>query len=264
MAFNLRRFLRRSPPGTWRAFLDGKGVVFSKAIDWEVPEPELLRTVLNSIEGLAEADRNKISADFEQIEKLCNPIGQLMLQSVVADNPLLLSQLRSAESNESRAIMILLDHQRLFDQALALAYAENLLNGRSWSAFDVRGATLPRTDAETIREFEGDLSKIFQRHDGSGRRLTINSFERHVLDRDASDSARNIHYCIYVEGLPESQIEFRDGEPRRHTRNLVDEAAISYDPDRRLVDVITKGAKDVRYEIAQCFARRMLGLNSSH
>ena len=64
-------------------------------------------------------------ADFEQVEHLCDPIGQKALQSVVAADPRLLALLQCRESDEGRSITLLLDDATLFEYALAAAYAEN-------------------------------------------------------------------------------------------------------------------------------------------
>jgi hypothetical protein len=108
--------------------------------------------------------------------------------------------------------------------------------------------------------FERDVSDIFLRLDGSGRRSKIDPFDRPALAGDGSTGSRSIHYCIYTEGLPESHLEFVGTELRRQTRELVHEGAISYDPGRRTLDVITRGGKAARTEIAQCFARRVLNI----
>ncbi len=214
--------------------------------------------MFNAIEG--GPDRDRITADFEQVDKLCNEIGQVALQTMAAVDADLLSQLHSAEGNEARAIKVLLHDKELFDRALALAFANGLLNGRSWSAFFVRDAVALRSEPETLTAFERDVSDIFLRLDGSGRRSKIDLFDRPVLAGEGSTGSRSIHYCIYSEGLPESHLEFVGTEPRRQTRRLVHEGAISYDPERRTLDVITRGGKAVRTEIAQCFARQVLNI----
>ena len=258
MGFNLWRFLRRSPRAALREYFDTKVIAFNEAIDWETPEGTLLQAIFSAVEGAA--DRDGITADFEQVDKLCNEIGQTALQSVVGANADLLGRLRSADSSELRTIMVLLQHRELFDHALALAYSTGLLNGRSWSAFTVPNAAIPRSDPEALATLEQDVSEVFLRLDGSGGRLKIDPFESRMNDRSDSSGGRSIHYCIYTEGLPESHLEFQGREPRRQTRRLVDESAISYDPERQMLDVITRGGRAIRMAIAQCFARDLLGV----
>ncbi len=260
MGFNLWRFLRRSPPSALREYFNANVIAVAEAVDWGAPPGALLRSMSAAIEELELVDRDRVTSDFEQVDKLCNDIGQVALQTIAAVDTDLLGQLHSAEGNEARAIKVLLHDKELFDHALALAFANGLLNGRSWSAFVVRDAAAPRSDPETLTAFERDVSEIFLRLDGSGRRSKIDPFDRPVLAVDGSTGSRSIHYCIYTESLPESQLEFVGAEPRRQTRRPVHEGAISYDPARRTLDVITRGGKAVRTEIAQCFAREILNI----
>ena len=99
------------------------------------PAPALQRAVFNGIESLVQAERNSVTVDFERVEQLCNPAGQMALQSLAAADASLLSRVRAADSDEARAINVFLGGRILFDRALGLAYADRLLNGRSWSAF---------------------------------------------------------------------------------------------------------------------------------
>jgi hypothetical protein len=261
MSFNLRRFLRRSPPAALRDYFNVSVIAVAEAVDWEAQPSALVRAVSAAIEELGPSERDLITADFEQVDKLCNEIGQVALQTIAAADRDLLGQLHSAEGNEARGIRVLLHDRKLFDHALALALTNGLLNGRSWSAFVVRDAAAPRFDPEALATLERGVSEIFVRLDGSGRRLKIDPFYQPVLAGDGSTGNRSIHYCIYAEGLPESHLEFQGTEPSRQTRRLVHEGAVSYDPERQTVDVITKGGKGVRTKIAQCFARDILNIN---
>ena len=167
--------------------------------------------------------------------------------------------MRAAESDEARAITILLGHRLLFDRALTLTYSERLLNGRTWSAYVARAPGPPRHDPESIVALEQEISEIFARVDGSGRRLKINSFEWQAFGR-VHGGSRCLHYCIYAEGQPESHLEFQNGEPTRLTRRVVHERAIVYDPARATLDVITSGGAAVRNELAESFAHNVLNV----
>ncbi len=241
--------------------MSAKRIPTTESIDWGASPGALVRSVVNMIETLDATERDEITADFEQVDKLSCEIGQMALQSIVAADPDLLGRLRSAESNEARAIAVLLQDRERFDHALALAYANGLLNGRSWTAFAVRNPAPPCSDLEALKAFESAVSDIFLRFDGSGRRLKVDPFEWPILDGDGCADSRSIHFCMYTEGLPETHLEFQGTEPTRRTRRLVDESAISYDPRRGRLDVITRGGKAIRTEIARCFARDILNIN---
>jgi hypothetical protein len=260
MGFNLWLFLRRTPQVVLRGYFNAMGVALAETVDWESPAPGLQHAVFNAIESLRQAERDSVTVDFERVELLCNPAGKIALHSLAATNASLLSRLRTAESDEARAVMVLLEHRVLFDRALTLTYTDRLLNGRSWSAFNVHAPVTLHTDPESVAAFEREISEIFARLDGSGRRLKVDSFEWQAISLPDCDGARSIHYCIYAEGAPESHLEFQGDEPTRLTRRIVHERAIVYDPSRTTLDVITPWGTPVRTEIAQCYARNILGV----
>jgi hypothetical protein len=59
--------------------------------------------------------------------------------------------------------------------------------------------------------------------------------------------------------LPESDLVFERGEPRRRTRRPAREAAIYYSPDHRVLEVVAEGGRLTRMTIAQAYARHVLG-----
>jgi hypothetical protein len=258
MGFNLSLFLRRTPPIALRGYFNAMGLAL--AVDWDAPARDFQRAAFEAIESLPPAHRDSVTVDFECVEQLCDPAGQMALQAFAAVDADLLSRVRAAESNQARAITVLLSDRTLFDRALSRAYTDHLLNGRSWSAFNVRAPAVLRTDPESVATFEREISEIFARLDGSGRRLKVDPFEWEAFGVAGGSSARCIHYCIYVEGLPETHLEFRGTQLRRLTGRTVHERAIMYDPERATLDVITAGGVTVRTEIAECYARHILGV----
>jgi hypothetical protein len=131
MGFNLKRFLRRTPPAGLRQYFDARGTGLSIQADWQTPTQRQLDALFDAIN--ATTQRDALVADFEQVEHLCDPVGQKALQSVVATDARILALLQCGESDEARSITLLLEDATLFEHALAAAYAERLRYGRSWS-----------------------------------------------------------------------------------------------------------------------------------
>src|SRR6185312_6987754 len=90
-----------------------------------------------AITALNPRDRDAIVADFENVEQLCDMVGQIALHSVAAGDARVLSLLLSADSDVAKSITLLLADDTLFEHALAAAYADRRLLGRSWSAFNI-------------------------------------------------------------------------------------------------------------------------------
>jgi hypothetical protein len=164
----------------------------------------------------------------------------------------------ACDGHEARGLLVLLKKDEAFDRALATAYANRLRHGRSWSAFSIPTPVTPKQEGPALRALETDIGALFKAFDGSGRKLKIDPFERRGRN-SLGGEGRVLHYTVYVEGLPETGIEFERGDLKRQVRHPVVEAAICCDPDGGHLDVVSKGGQPVRGEIAHAYARHILG-----
>jgi len=101
------------------------------------------------------------------------------------------------------------------------------------------------------------VRELFSEFDGSGHKIMIEVFERPGVTETI------VQYSIFVEAVPESSIEFYEGQPQRVTRRPVMEAAVCYGPATGTVDIVSKGGKRAREAIGQAFAKRLLGPNAA-
>ncbi len=261
MGFNLLRFLRRVPGAALREYMSAKRIPATESIDWGASSGALVRSVVDVIDTLGPSERDEITADLEQVDKLSSEIRQMTLQSIVAADLDLLGRLRSAESNE-------------FESNCGSVTRPGNVRSRTRTGLRTRPAQWSELErlrctqcccplfrsggSEGLREC--GIGGVLQL-DGSGRRLKIDPFEWPILNGDGCADRRSIHFCMYTEGLVETHLEFQGTEPTRRTRRLAHESAISYDPERGRLDVITRGGKAVRAEIARCFARDVLNIS---
>jgi hypothetical protein len=262
MDFNLKRFLRRTPPDVLRRYFDARKSGLSDQIDWQDPKQTGPDALFAAITALAQRDRDAIITDLENVEQLCDMVGQIALHSVAAGNARVLSLLHSADSNVAKSVTLLVADDALFEHALAAAYADRLLQGPSWSAFNIDASATIVASSPNLPAFEAELATALTRADGSTGKLKIDSFERGTVSADGTATGRNVHYAIYSEGLPVSDVEFRGDELKRETRRPVHEGAILYDVDGRTLDVVARGGMAVRNRIAASFAQNMLGVKS--
>jgi hypothetical protein len=260
MSFSLPRFVRRTPPSTLSLYFSARRIALPDEFDWDGRRRTFPGALHKAIEGLPTIDLERVFEDLERIDLLCDPIGQKALQSLIAHDRALLNRLQSADSDETRGVLVLLENEALFDHALAVSYADRLRNGRSWSAFSIPGPATATGDLERLKEWEVNIAAVLTQFDGTGRKIKIDSFKRTSPGRDGNPTVPTIHHSIYAEGLPESHLEFEREEPKRRTRRPVHEGAISYDPERRVLDVIARGGKSVREKLAQSYAQHVLGL----
>ena len=263
MDFNLKRFLRRTSPAVLRQYLDARKISLTDWVDWQNPTRTQPDVLIGAIVALNLRDRDTIITDFENVEQLCDPVGQIALHSVAIGDARVLSLLQSADSNVAKGIALLLAHDTMFEHALAAAYADRLLRGRSWSAFNIDVSATIGSPPANSQAFEAELAAALTHPDGSVGKLKINSFERATVTQEGRTAGLNIHYAIYSEGLPVSDVEFLGDELRRETRRPVHEGAILYDADGRTLDVVANGGKAVRNRIANSFVQHMLGIKGT-
>jgi hypothetical protein len=234
-------------------YFAARGLSGLSGIDWKSKPQLLLDRLLKAIDTLPDEDREHVFDDFERSTQLCDEIGQRALQSVLAHD--LLEAVRAGDSHETRALLVLLRDPHAFDQALATAYADRFRNGRSWSGFLLSSRVAPQPDQAGLAALEAEIGRLFKAFDGSGRKLKIESFARRGRPPEGKGTSPTMHYSIYVEGLPESGIEFEGehDEPKRRTRRPVVEAAICYESEGGQIDIVSKGGRRVREEIARSF-----------
>jgi hypothetical protein len=260
MSFSLPRFLRRTPPESLKRYFEDRQVAQLGDVDWNADQSALLRTLKQAVEALGEQARERVITDFERVDQLCNVVGQLALHSVVTDDPELLSLFLAADSDETRALIVLVEDELAFDRAFSSSYADSNRNGRSWSGYTVSAANAAAKDPLVIQELETEISSLFRNLDGSGKSVKIDHFDRQGHAADGRPLGLIAHYSIYAESLPESHFEFDRGEPKRRIWRPANENAISYSPERCTLEVVAKGGRAVRKAIAHAYARHVLGI----
>lgn len=259
MSFSLPRFLRRIAPKSLERYFAARQTALPGPPDWNARYSDLLGALQQAIYALDETTHDRVIADLERANKLCDAVGQLALRSAVANNPALLRRLESEEGDEGRALLVLLEDESAFDRALAISYGDHRRNGRSWSGYSVASNLIATNDPFRLEGLRDDISRVLRDLNGSGRRLKIDHYERQGRTTDDRLIGSTTHYSIYAEGLPESDLVFERGEPRRRTRRPAREAAIYYSRDHRVLEVVAEGGRLARTTIAQAYARHVLG-----
>ena len=259
MSFSLPRFLRRTPASSLEPYIAARGISGFEGLNWESQPKALLRKLQKAIGALPNPERETVFDDFERVDQLCNEVGQTALREAVASTPALLSRIRSCEGDEARGLHVLLNDPAALDRALATAFASRHRLGRSWSGFSGPALVEPKEDQIALRALEAQIGALFNAFDGSGRKLKIDHFERRGRSSVRAAETRIIHYTIYIEGLPETGMEFERDEPKRQVRRPAIEAAICYGPDTGDLDIVSKGGRNLRENIAQAYASHLLG-----
>jgi hypothetical protein len=190
-------------------------------------------------------------------EMLADEVGQLAIRSLFSEDAPFVLAFERMDNSEARTLAALAENEALFRRALVARLADRLRTGRSWSGFRVF-PTAGAVSATGLASFEADLRAIFKKLDGSGRQLSIDTF---VRDRPGT-SGRFTQYTVFIEGLPQASNEFEANRLVPRTRRPVFEAALCHDAAAGTIDVVCKGGRSVRLEIARAFMQRLLGSQS--
>ena len=258
MTFSLPRFLRRVPAESLKTYFDERGLDQKNTIGWDVERPELMQRIRTVIEGLVEHDRQRVFDDFERVSQLADDLGQVAIKGTLSNAPDLLDTIFGMDSHEGRALLTLLRRPDAFEHALSVAYADGLLYGRNWSRFSVGTSRTPDHTAAARVALSREISGLFAAFDGSGRKVSIDIFERTATGSIGSLANLLVQYTVYVEKLPESSLEFGEDGPARRTFRPAREAALCLDSGAGILDVLSDGGKDLREKIASAFARIIL------
>jgi hypothetical protein len=258
MSFNLKTFLRRTSLEVLRQYFEARHLSLMERIDWQNPSLVRPESVFNAITQLSRSEHDAIIVDFEQVETLCDPVGRRALHSVAASNGNVLARLRFGDSDQARGIILLLEDSSLFDHAIAAAYADRKLHGRSWSGFSIDPAATIGPYHPNMPIFELELATALPRADGSMGKLKVDQFERNAVGPDGEATNVVTHYAIFREDLAVSDVEFQGDLLERATRRPVEAGAILYDADARALDVVTPGGRAARERIANSFSENVL------
>lgn len=224
--FSLPHFIRRTPSGQLRSYFKNQHQI-DPELDWDSDKRELHAALLSFVQQLPRREGEQVYADFEQVDQLCDEVGQRALRAMVLDG---LAEFDELDGNEARGLSMLVGNPSGFRHALSLAYSERLHHGRSWGRYYVSRPGQPSEEQTAMSAFEAELRDLFVEFDGSGRKIMIECFER------PGQTAPSLIYSIFVESLPQSIIEFDDIGPQRTTRRPVIEAVVCYNPSEGTID----------------------------
>jgi hypothetical protein len=258
MAFNLPQFLRRTTRASLKEYFRFRSIDLAASFDWSAAEDIYLKGLRAEVENLSDGARERVYQDFEHADLLADESGQMAIRSVFAEQAGFLLAIEGMDNSEARSLAALMKDEAGFRKALAARLADRLRTGRSWSGFLVtRGSSAGghSPNEDELAGFEADIRSIFKKLDGSGRKLSIDRFERNRPDA----AGKIVQYTVFVEGLPQAANEFEADRLVPRARRPVFEAALCHDPALGTIDVVCKGGRSVRFDIARAFMHRLLG-----
>lgn len=250
---SITSFIRNTPVASLRAYFNTSGIELPMALDWEGPEPDVVRPLLQAVDEMDDAARGRVLNDADRVGSMSDDAGQVALYSVVADR----SVLDGLANPHDRALWMFLNQRTQFQHAEEVRFADERRRGRSWDGFICVADCIVRRDPISIDAFRAALRERF-----ASNNIHVDIFERVRPTFDGEDCDL-VQITVYREGLPDDHFAFDDdGELVRRAYRPVFEAAMTYEPSTGVIEVVAND-RESRSELAQFVARHLLGVEFS-
>ena len=87
-------FVRKTPPASLQTYFKRTGIQLMPAVDWDAPEADVVRPLLQAVEDLDDSAAARVVNDAERVTAMADETGQAAIYSVV-QTPDRLDELRN-------------------------------------------------------------------------------------------------------------------------------------------------------------------------
>lgn len=78
---SITSFIRNTPMASLRAYFNTSGIELPMALDWEGPEPDVVRPLLQAVDEMDDAARGRVVNDADRVGSMSDDAGQVALYS---------------------------------------------------------------------------------------------------------------------------------------------------------------------------------------
>ena len=245
---SVKTFIRNTPAGSLRDYFNTTGITLPTPVNWDEPEPAIIEPLLQAVDIMDDTARAQVVADAERVSKMADDAGQVALFSVTEDR----DHLEQLANGHDRALWLFLNRHDAFQRAEEVRFTDERRRGRSWDGFQGRAGCTVQKDALSLDAFRDALRQQF-----GTQNIHVDVFERVRPTFDGED-CRLIQVVVYREGLPDSLLAFDGGKLVRRAYRPVFEAAMTYEPDTGVIEVVARD-RESRAQMAKSLARDLLG-----
>ena len=247
---SVAKFIRNTPTASLRVYFERAGIEIPANIDWDSPEPEIVRPLLRAVDEMNETQLARMMNDAERVTNMADEAGQTALYSVVEDR----TRLDALGNAHDRALWMFLNDPDGFLRAEEVRFTDERRRGRMWDGFIGTPNVALQRDAVAVTAFETAIRERF-----TSNNVHIDIFDRYRPTFDGEDCAL-VQIVIYREGLPDDDLAFDDqGSLVRRTRRHVFEASMTYEPETGVIEVVAND-RESREDMVRFLARDLLGV----
>lgn len=244
----LHDFLRSTPTPLLTAYFGVAAPRWRPEVDWAAPAPDLGRALLRAVDAMDAPDRARVMNDADRICAMADEPGQSAIYAVTSAQ----DDLDRLANGHARALWTFLHAAVDYEHAEQVRYADSKRYGRMWDGFVcAKGCTVAR-GGEALLAFERAIAERFR----------TENVEVEICDRSRSSADGIEHELVQVavfrEGRSGERKAFVDGRVGRLPDRPVLEAALTYEPERGVVEAVAT-PRENRVVLARMFAEHLLG-----
>ena len=210
-------FIRNTPTASLRAYFDQSGIALLIPVNWDAPEPEVIRSLLRAVDDMDDITGARLANDAERVTSLVDEAGQAALYSV-AQNP---DQLDALQNSHERSLWMFLHNPVGFRHAEEVRFTDERRRGRMWDGFIGEPNLTLRRDHVAVDAFKIAIRERFQSNN-----VHIDIFDRQRPTFEGAECAL-VQVTVYREGRLDTRPEFVNGMLDRRPWRPVFEAAVT-------------------------------------
>lgn len=246
----LVRMIRNTSVPSLRDYFTRRAVDLPPAVNWAAPEPDVVRALLRVVDEMDDLAVARAVNDAERVVKMADEAGQTAIYSVVADR----AQLDELRNAHDRALWLFLNSAVGFRHAEEVRFTDEHRRSRMYDGFVGTPNIALRRDPVSIEAFKEAIRQRF-----GSTNVHIDIFDRHRPMFEGED-CELVQIAVYREGLPDDFLEFDNGDLVLRARRPVFEAALTYEPETGVIEVVAKD-RESRQDMVRFLARDLLGID---
>ena len=248
---SINAFFRKSSISRIKSLFDHNGIELGDGIDWTAETPLETKKLIKAVGAQGDAVKNLLAPIIERIEELTTPAGQVAIRSVIDEDDAFFT----IASPHDRAIHLFVEaHDKFLRAEHTLFSEERRRRPRSYDGFIIDRGIDVRRDAESVETFRDAIKKLL-----SASKVYVDIFDRQRIGYD-DKRFRIVQVSVFHEGIGDDVLEFVNADDIGHSvRNPVFEAALIYEPETGVLEVMANNQED-RRNLAALMARDILGV----
>lgn len=243
------RLIRNASVPSLQEYFAQRAIDLPSAVRWDAPAPEVVRNLLQAVDDMDDLALARVVNDAERVTKMADEPGQTAIYGVVEDRARL-DELRNAHD---RALWLFLNNSVAFRHAEEARFTDEHRRGRMYDGFVGTPHIDLRRDPASLESFKGAIRQRF-----ASSNVHIDIFDRRRPTFDGDD-CELVQIAVYREGLPDDFLEFDNGDLVLRARRPVFEAALTYEPDTGVIEVVANDRAS-RQDMVRFLARDLLGV----